>query len=108
MGIEVLNPNSAAVGIYKEGIPLQPALMLPSQQKQPACLITPPTTWAKGDKITINMQGKEVSAIFTNSVQNTGLFSQYQFEISSEDAPQENEQNLTNNKLADSDIWSLI
>lgn len=111
LGIEVLNKNSAAIGIRSEDKPLQRALLLPEliQMKRPAFLVTAPVSWKKGDKITINMRGKEVSAILTNAVQNTGLFSQFQFEIDN-NTPIQTETSVqnNNNKPRDSDIWSLI
>ena len=110
LGIEVLNRNSAAIGIRAGDKPLQRALILPelTQMKQPAFLVTAPALWKKGDKIAINMQGKEVSVILTNTVQNTGLFTQFEFEIDS-DAPMQTETSVQNkNKLKESDIWSLI
>jgi hypothetical protein len=109
MGIEILNPNSAAVGIRTSESLLQRALMLPeiSQLKQPASLVTSPKAWKKGDKIIINMQGKEVSATLTNPLQNTGLFSQFQFEITHENSLQEEPASTA--KVSDmSNIWSLM
>ena len=84
MGIETLNPNGAAVGIRPAGMPdapLQRTLMLPELKnlKQPACLITSPVQWREGNKITINMLGKDIPATLTKPVQNTGLFAQFQF-----------------------------
>jgi len=89
MGIETLNPNGAAVGIRAistPNAPLQRTLMLPELKnlKQPACLITSPAPWREGHKITINILGKEIPATLTKLVQNTGLFSQFQFEINPE------------------------
>lgn len=92
MGIEILNPNSAAIGIRAANTPdapLQRTLMLPEliNLKQPACLITSPVHWKEGQKITINMLGKDIPATLGKSVQNTGSFAQFQFEINSEKPP---------------------
>ena len=112
MGIETLNPNGAAVGIRSASTPnspLQRTLMLPEliNLKQPTSLITNPAQWREGHKITINMLGKEIPATLTKAIQNTGLFAQFQFEITPQSAPQEkgpqaeNEQDFNN-------IWSSI
>ena len=112
MGIETLNPNSAAIGIRAASTPnapLQRTLMLPEliNLKQPACLITSPVPWREGHKITINMLGKEIPATLIKSVQNTGLFAQFQFEISPPNAPVE--KNTKTEKEQDfSQIWSSI
>lgn len=92
MGIETLNPNCAAIGIRAASTPtapLQRTLMLPElvNLKQPACLITAPVPWREGHKIVINMLGKEIQATLGKPVQNTGLFAQFQFEISSQNTP---------------------
>ena len=94
MGIETLNPNSAAIGIRAANTPnapLQRTLMLPEliNLKQPACLITSSAPWREGQKITINMLGKDIPATLGKSMQNTGSFAQFQFEINSEKAPVE-------------------
>ncbi len=112
MGIETLNPNAAAIGIRATSTPnapLQRVLMLPELKnlKQPACLITNPVPWREGNKITINMLGKEIPATLTKSIQNTGLFAQFEFEIIQQHTPVkkvkkgEKEQDFSN-------IWSSI
>jgi hypothetical protein len=112
MGIESLNPNGAAVGIRATSTPnapLQRTLMLPELKnlKQPACLITSPVPWREGHKITINMLGKEIPATLTKSIQNTGLFAQFQFEIPPQQSPQEKVQK-TEKEQDFSNIWSSI
>lgn len=112
MGIETLNPNGAAVGIRPAGAPnapLQRTLMLPELKnlKQPACLITNPVPWREGNKITINMLGKEIPATLTKSVQNTGLFAQFQFEITPPNAKQEPSKKVEKEKDF-SQVWSSI
>lgn len=112
MGIETLNPNSAAIGIRAASTPnapLQRTLMLPEliNLKQPACLITAPVPWREGHKIIINMLGKEIPATLGKSIQNTGLFAQFQFEISSENAPVE-KITKTEKEQDFSQIWSSI
>ncbi|MCW9030385.1 MAG: hypothetical protein OQK58_02755 [Gammaproteobacteria bacterium] len=112
MGIEILNPNGAAVGIRAASTPnapLQRSLMLPELKnlKQPACLITSPVMWREGHKITINMLGKEVAATLTKSIQNTGLFAQFQFEINPHNTPQEKVK-IVEKEQDYSNIWSSI
>lgn len=112
MGIETLNPNGAAVGIRSASTPnapLQRTLMLPELKnlKQPTCLITSPVPWREGHKITINMLGKEIPATLTKSIQNTGLFAQFQFEINSQNTPQEKDKNIEKEQDY-SNIWSSI
>ncbi|GMR16127.1 MAG: hypothetical protein BMS9Abin31_0435 [Gammaproteobacteria bacterium] len=112
MGIETLNPNSAAVGIRAASTPnapLQRTLMLPEliNLKQPACLITSPVPWREGNKIVINMLGKEIPATLTKSVQNTGLFSQFQFDINSQDKPEEKTKKVEKEQDFNQ-IWSSI
>ena len=112
MGIETLNPNSAAVGIRATSTPdapLQRVLMLPELKnlKQPACLITNPVPWREGNKITINILGKELPATLTKSVQNTGLFAQFQFEIIQQNPTAEKTKNVKKEQDF-SNIWSSI
>ena len=112
MGIETLNPNAAAVGIRAvstPNAPLQRALMLPELKnlKQPSCLIMSPALWREGHKITINMLGKEIPAVLTKSIQNTGLFSQFLFEIIPSDTVKEKENNIKKEQDF-SNIWSSI
>lgn len=112
MGIETLNPNGAAVGIRAASTPnapLQRTLMLPELKnlKQPACLITSPVPWREGHKITINMLGKEVPATLTKSIQNTGLFAQFQFEITPKSVSHEEVKKIEKEQDY-SNIWSSI
>jgi len=112
MGIETLNPNGAAVGIRPASTPnapLQRTLMLPELRnlKQPACLITSPVPWREGNKIVINMLGKEIPATLTKSVQNTGLFSQFQFDISSQTKAEEKTTKVEKDQDFNQ-IWSSI
>lgn len=112
MGIETLNPNGAAVGIRAASTPnapLQRSLMLPELKnlKQPACLITSTVPWREGNKIVINMLGKEIPATLTKSVQNTGLFSQFQFSFDAQQATQEHAEKVDNEQDFNQ-IWSSI
>ena len=113
MGIETLNPNGAAVGIRPAGMPdapLQRTLMLPELKnlKQPACLITSPVQWREGNKITINMLGKNIPATLTKPIQNTGLFAQFQFEISQQPESEQVKAQTTEKEQDLNQIWSSI
>ena len=113
MGIETLNPNGAAVGIRPAGMPdapLQRTLMLPELKnlKQPACLITSPVQWREGNKITINMLGKDIPATLTKPVQNTGLFAQFQFEINQQPESERVQVQTTEKEQDLNQIWSSI
>lgn len=113
MGIETLNPNGAAVGIRPAGMPdapLQRTLMLPELKnlKQPACLITSPVQWREGNKITINMLGKNIPATLTKPVQNTGLFAQFQFEIGQQQESEQVKVQTTEKEQDFNQIWSSI
>ena len=113
MGIETLNPNGAAVGIRPAGMPdapLQRTLMLPELKnlKQPACLITSPVQWREGNKITINMLGKNIPATLTKPVQNTGLFAQFQFEIGQRQESEQVKVQTTEKEQDFNQIWSSI
>ena len=112
MGIEIINPNAAAIGIRPAGnknAPMQRTLMLPELKnlKQPASLITSPVPWRVGNKITLNMLGKEVPATLTKCVQNTGLFAQFQFEISTPGKPAASN-NQTEKDQDFSNVWTSI
>ena len=113
MGVETLNPNGAAVGIRSASTPdspLQRTLMLPELKnlKQPACLITSPVQWREGHKIIINMLGKDIPARLTKSMQNTGLFAQFQFEISQQNDAVAEKNKVTETEQDFSNIWSSI
>lgn len=112
MGIEILNPNAAAVGIRagsSEISAIQRTLMLPELKniKEPASLITSPVPWRVGNKIVINMLGKDVQATLTKSVQNTGLFAQFQFEIENAQKPPELDSTAPKEQEFNN-IWSTI
>lgn len=111
MGIEMLNPNAAAIGIRaanQSNQPMHRTLMLPEIKslKQPATLITGPVPWRVGNKITMHMLGKDITATLTKSLQNTGLFAQFEFVLDSnkpqvQKAPDNNEPDF-------SSVWSTI
>ena len=92
MGIEMLNPAAAAVGIRPAAASNRPenyqrTLMLPEirAMQQPASLITGPVPWRPGQHAVVNILGKEMPVVLTHALQNTGLFAQFQFQTQSPD-----------------------
>ena len=89
MGIEMLTPDAAAIGlraVSNAKHDYQRTLMLPELKavNQPTTLITTAVPYRVGHKLVINILGKEILIKLTKQVQNTGLFSQFQFEIMEE------------------------
>ena len=94
LGIEMLNPDAAAIGLRTaaasgKDFNYQRTLLLPEIPaiKQPATLITAPVPWRAGNKLMLNILGKDVRVALTELVQNTGLFAQFQFEFLDTDKP---------------------
>ena len=91
IGIEMVNPRVAAIGIRAPGqqnlagkeMPYQRCLMLPEIPAihQPASLITPPSPWRTGQYASINLLGKERHIQLTDVQHTTGLFTQFQFAV---------------------------
>jgi hypothetical protein len=120
LGIEMLNPDAAAIGLRSaaangKGFDYQRTLLLPEIPaiKQPATLITTPMPWRVGNKLMLNMLGKDVRVALTQLVQNTGLFAQFQFEFLDTDKakarPEQEEQR--NEQQGEKDfglVWSSI
>jgi len=95
LGIEMLNPNAAAIGMRiaasnRNSENYHRTLFLPDMPAihQPATLITGPVPWRVGNKLVLNILGKDFQVELTRLVQNTGLFAQFQFEFL-KDTPQE-------------------
>jgi cyclic-di-GMP-binding protein len=86
LGIEMLTPDAAAIGIRAVNNArhdYQRTLMLPELKavNQPTTLITSTLPYRVGQQFVINILGKEILVKLTKQLQNTGLFSQFQFEI---------------------------
>ncbi len=88
LGIEMLNPDAAAIGLRTAASEsgeynYQRSLLLPEIKaiKHPATLITAPVPWRVGNKLLLRILDKDVRVALTESVQNTGLFAQFQFEF---------------------------
>ncbi len=118
LGVEMLNPNAAAVGIRSRGSHArasawQRSLMLPEIPaiRQPASLITPPTPWRVGNQIMINILGKVLQVQLTSVTQCTGLFSQFQFNLMNPKHPEDDTQDVSGHWELDKDfakIWSVM
>ncbi len=112
MGLEILNPDAAAIGIRAASTPnapLQRSLMLPELKnlKQPASLILNPVPWREGNRVMINMLGKEVPARLGKIIQSTGLFSQFEYRILADEKKEDD--NTTSSDITDfQQIWSSI
>ena len=86
IGVEMLTPDAAAIGmraINSTGKEYQRTLMLPELPavNQPTTLVTPSVPYRTGQKLVINLLGKEIMIQLNKQVQNSGLFAQFQFEI---------------------------
>jgi hypothetical protein len=86
LGVEILSPGAVAVAIRL----LRPdgscgqytrALLLPANETdgQPETLITPTVPYRSGDRIVVNIDGKETQAELGKLVENTGCVAQFQF-----------------------------
>jgi len=86
LGVELLNPDAAAIGmrtLANDGkqYAYQRTLLLPENPAigQPASLLTGPVPWREGNKLVLNILGREVKVELTRMLQNTGLFAQFEF-----------------------------
>ncbi len=86
LGVEMLNPDAAAIGMRTlagdgKQYAYQRTLLLPENPAigQPASLLTSPVPWREGNKLVLNILGREVKVELTRMLQNTGLFAQFEF-----------------------------
>lgn len=112
MGIEIINSSSTAIGIraaHTTDSPLQRALMLPAvpSLKQPATIITSSVPWKKGNQIDIKIPGMEISVTLTELIQNTGIFSQFNFETAPQNSSK-SQNNLKENRSSYDNSWSIV
>lgn len=115
LGIEMLTPDAAAIGIKpaldtgkKEAY--QRTLMLPELKaiNQPTTLITGPVPYRKGSNVVLKILGKTLAVKLTNSLQNTGLFAQFEFEITESDSSKTEKQNSLSGEFDFDNLWSSI
>ena len=121
LGIEMLTPNAVAVAARLEGEnDLQTGsdylrcLMLPELRtiEQPATIITPAMPFKLDSRIRINLQDRSIIAVLSKQLECTRSFSQFEFKVLEEDAPQqENETNTMESAINEDDfdsIWSNL
>lgn len=115
LGIEMLTPDAAAIGIksafsdsdedYKR------TLMLPELPaiKQAKTLITGPVPFRVGNQLEMRILGKKMGISLTRQIRNTGFFAQFEFDVveQSEKEKPENKQ-LPDDKEDFDSIWSII
>lgn len=115
LGVEMLNPDAAAIGLrtatQEQHDKYQRTLLLPEIPaiKQPATLLTGPVPWRVGNKVVLNILGKDVRVELSRLIQNTGLFAQFQFEFLDRDTHRE--EPGQDDWLGDQDfaqVWSSI
>ena len=115
LGIQMLNPDAAAIGLRPDidhgdrPAEFQRTLLLPEIPaiKQPATLITGPVPWRVGNKLVLNILGKDVRVELTRLIQNTGLFAQFQFEFMDEDKPRARHEEAQSDQDF-GQVWSTI
>ena len=112
VGIEMMNPDAAAIGLRSSSgrDQFQRTLMLPalSAINQPATLITGPVPWREGHRVTLKILGKEMPITLTKSLQNTGHFAQFQFQIENEQAQQEPPSSSSLDDKDFSNVWNSL
>lgn len=111
LGIEMLTPDAAAVGI-KAGIDdadvdFQRTLMLPELNaiNQASTIITNPVPFRVGNQLKMKIVGKEIDIKLSKQLQNTGLFAQFQYEMV-DSAPVEEDN--WEEKSDFNNVWSII
>lgn len=85
LGVQMLSPGAVAVAtqvVRKDReVGFMRSLLLPEirQLSQPATLLTPSLPYQVGDTVNVNSHGKIARVQLTKLLENTGLFSQFQF-----------------------------
>lgn len=112
VGIEMMNPDAAAIGLRSSSGKdnYQRTLMLPalSAINQPATLITGPVPWREGNRVTLRILGKEMPITLTKSIQNTGHFAQFQFNIDNEQSKQTPDKPSSMDDKDFSNVWNSL
>ncbi len=116
LGVELLNPDAAAIGMRTlatdgKQYAYQRTLLLPENPAigQPASLLTGPVPWREGNKLVLNILGREVKVELTHMLQNTGLFAQFEFaylDTARDEAPAERTESGDEGDFGQ--IWSSI
>lgn len=121
LGIEMLTPNAVAVAARLEGendsqtgSDYLRCLMLPELRtiEQPATIITPAMPFKPDSRIRINLQDRSIIAVLSKQLECTRSFSQFEFKVLEEDAPQQgNVTNTMESAINEDDfdsIWSSL
>ena len=121
LGIEMLTPNAVAVAARLEsendsqtGSDYLRCLMLPELRtiEQPATIITPAMPFKPDSRIRINLQDRSIIAVLSKQLECTRSFSQFEFNVLEEDAPQQEDMTNTMESAINEDdfdsIWSSL
>lgn len=112
LGIEMLTPNAAAVGIKAviddADVDYQRTLMLPELNaiNQPNTIITNPLPFRVGQQLKLKIIGKEIKIKLSKQLQNTGLFAQFQYEMLDSNHP--NDESDWKKESDFNQVWSII
>ena len=112
LGVEMLTPDAAAVGIKAAvddaDVEYQRTLMLPELTaiNQPSTIITSPVNFRVGNQLKLKIVGKEIAIKLSKQLQNTGLFAQYQYDVL--DNKPHDEQDSWNEDSDFNNVWSII
>ena len=111
LGIEMLTPDAAAVGIKPiasdADVEFQRSLMLPQLNaiNQASTIITNPVPFRVGHQLKLKIVSKEIKIKLTKQLQNTGLFAQYQYEVLDSNHP---DKEHWEEDTDFSQVWSII
>ncbi|MDH5180093.1 MAG: hypothetical protein OEZ39_04270 [Gammaproteobacteria bacterium] len=115
LGVEMLNPVAAAIGIRsafsEDQNDYRRTLMLPeiTAIRQPKTLITPPVPYRVGNQLVMRCLGKDIPILLTKLLQNTGFFAQFEFDIVNSHEQPGTPKKSQATKTDDFDnVWSLI
>ncbi len=112
LGVEMLTPDAAAVGIKAAiddaDVDYQRTLMLPELTaiNQPSTIVTNPVPFRVGQQLKLRIVGKEVVIKLSKQIQNTGLFAQFQYETLDSDHPDDESDWREESDFTQ--VWSII
>jgi len=113
LGVEMLTPDAAAVGIKAAiddaDVDYQRTLMLPELNaiNQPGTIVTSPVPFRVGQQLKLKIVGKEVIIKLSKQLQNTGLFAQYQYNMMDSDHPDDDDDDWQEESDF-TQVWSII
>jgi len=112
LGIEMLTPDAAAVGIKAAiddaDVDYQRTLLLPELTaiNQPNTIITNPVPFRVGQQLKLKIVSKEIKIKLSKQLQNTGLFAQFQYEMM--DSKHPHNDNDWEEESNFNQVWSII